>query len=263
MLVTAEEMLHGLRDGELDVHQSAVGEHDDEEGEPAAGVAYCDRAKLSPVDLRTLPGSEVQFEVDGGLRLPDAADVVAQDGDAAAVSFLAQALEDLLRAIGVRIEQPCDAPFERVEEAAALRWAGPLEPGSCQPLGDGLAVKTERTGDLGDGQALTIPAVADPGVRLVVDHDRLRGQGGGVGGPRDMARMSWPIILEQLRSRCFTGGVAHALLDAVAGLVMFSGRCRVTITAGAQLRHPNLVRSPVPKRQQHKVHPRFLDLHAE
>src|SRR5262249_18260154 len=117
MLVTAEEMLHGLRDGELDVHQSAVGEHDDEEGEPAAGVAYCDRAKLSPVDLRPLPGSEVQFEVDGELRLPDAADVVAQDGDAAAVSFLAQALEDLLRAIGVRIEQPCDAPFERVEEA--------------------------------------------------------------------------------------------------------------------------------------------------
>src|SRR5262249_46024088 len=90
----------------------------------------------------------------------------------------------LLRAIGVRIEQPCDAPLERVEEAAALRWSGPLETGSCQPLGDGLAVKTERSRDLGDGQALTIPAVADPGVRLVVDH--------GVGGPRAMARMSWP-----------------------------------------------------------------------
>jgi len=44
--------------------------------------------------------------------------------------------------------------------------------GSCQPLGDGLAVKTERASNLGDGQALTIPAVADLGERLVVDHDR-------------------------------------------------------------------------------------------
>ena len=59
-------------------------------------------------------------------------------------------------------------------------------------LGDGLAAKTECARDLGDGQALTIPAVVDPGVRLVVDHDRLRGQGGGARGPRDMARMSWP-----------------------------------------------------------------------
>src|SRR5262249_22048128 len=34
------------------------------------------------------------------------------------------------------------------------------------------AVKTERASNLGDGQALTIPAVADLGERLVVDHDR-------------------------------------------------------------------------------------------
>src|SRR5262245_38687829 len=53
-------------------------------------------------------------------------------------------------------------------------------------------MKTERASDLGDGQALTIPAVADPGERLVVDHGRLRGQGGTAGGPCDMARMSWP-----------------------------------------------------------------------
>ena len=67
MLVAAEEMLHRLRDGELDVHLPAVGEHDDEEGEPAAGVAHCDRAESSPVDLRTLAGSEVQLEIDGQL----------------------------------------------------------------------------------------------------------------------------------------------------------------------------------------------------
>src|SRR5262245_622961 len=185
-------MLHRLCDGELDVHHPAVGEHEDEEGEAAARVADPDGAEDAPVDLRALAGGEVQLEIDGQLGWPYQADVVAQDGDAAAVSFFAQALEDLLRAIGVRIEQPGDAPLERVEDTAALRWTGLLKTGPCQPLGDGLAVQTERVRDLGDGQALTIPAVVDPGVRLVVDHDHLRGQGGGVGGPCDMARMSWP-----------------------------------------------------------------------
>jgi hypothetical protein len=103
-------------------------------------------------------GGEVQLEIDGQLGWPYQAHVVAQDRDAAAVSLLAQALEDLLPAIGVCIQQPCDAALERVEEASALRWAGPLETRSCQPLGDGLAVKTERARNLGDGQALAIPA---------------------------------------------------------------------------------------------------------
>ena len=123
---------------------------------------------------------------------PDAADVVAQDGDAAAVSLFAQALEDLLRAVGVRVQQSRDAPLEGIEEAVARGRAGPLETGSRQPLGDGLAVKAERASDLGDRQALTILAVADLGERLVVDHDRLRGQGGTAGGPCDMARISRP-----------------------------------------------------------------------
>src|SRR4029453_17942434 len=188
--MAGKEMLHRLRNGELDVHQSAVGEHDDEEGEPAAGVAHCDRAENSPVDLRTLAGSEVQLEIDGQLGWANATDVVAQDRDAAAVSFFTQALEDLL--IGVGVQQSRDAPLEGVEEAGTRGWAGPLETGSCQPLGDGLAVKAERASNLGDGQALTIPAVTDPGERLVVDHGRLRGQGGTAGGPCDMARMSWP-----------------------------------------------------------------------
>src|SRR5262245_19913796 len=138
-------MLHRLCDGELDVHHPAVGEHEDEEGEAAARVADPDGAEDAPVDLRALAGGEVQLEIDGQLGWPYQADVVAQDGDAAAVSFFAQALEDLLGAIGVRIEQPGDASLEGVEDAAALTsWSWPLETGPCQPLGDGLAVQTER-----------------------------------------------------------------------------------------------------------------------
>jgi len=97
-------MLHRLRDGELDVHQAAVGKHDDEEGESATGIADHDGSEDTPVDLRALTGIEVQLEIDGQLGWPYQAHVVAQDRDAAAVSFLAQALEDLLSAIGVRIQ---------------------------------------------------------------------------------------------------------------------------------------------------------------
>ena len=186
-------MLHRLRDGELDVHQSAVGEHDDEEGEAAAGVAHCNRAEDSPVDLSTLAGGEVQLEIDGQFGWPYQADVVAQDRDAAAVSLLAQALKDLLSRVGMGVEQSRDAAFEGIKDATALMVAFPrCEAWTRQPLRDGLAVDAQRASDLGDGQALTIPAVVDLGVRLVVDHDRLRAQGGAPAGPSDMARMSWP-----------------------------------------------------------------------
>src|SRR6202011_2428488 len=110
---------------------------------------------------RALSGSEVQFEIDGELGLPDAADVVAQDGDAAAVSLFAQALEDLLCAIGVRVQQPCDAPLEGVKEAAARGWSRPLETRTCQPLGNRPRVEGQRSGGLNDRQTLAIVAVAD------------------------------------------------------------------------------------------------------
>ena len=98
--VAAQEMLHGLRDCELEEHLPAVGEHHDEEGEAAAGIANGDGAPATPVDL-----SALAREIDGQLCGPDAADVVAHDGDAAAVSLLAHALEDLLSAVGMCIEQ--------------------------------------------------------------------------------------------------------------------------------------------------------------
>src|SRR5262245_5703445 len=165
-------MLHRLRDRELDIHLPAVSEHDDEEREPAAGVAHRNGTPASPVDLRTLAGSEVEFEIDGQLGLPDAADVVAQDRDAAAISLFAQALENLLRAVGVRVEQAGNAALERIEDAVARLPLLGCVAWTRQPLDNGLAVKTERARDLGDGQSLTIAAVVDLGERLVVDHSR-------------------------------------------------------------------------------------------
>jgi hypothetical protein len=149
----------------------AVGEHDDEEREPAARVANCDGAKGPPVDLRTFAGSEVQFEVDGQLYGPDAANVITHNANAAAISLLPQALEDLLSAVGMRVEQAGDPWLEGIKDAAAWMALLGCVAWTRQPLGDGLAVQTERAGDLNGGQALTIPAVVDLCVRLVVDHD--------------------------------------------------------------------------------------------
>ena len=42
--VGVQEVLHGLGEGELDIHHAAVAEHHDEEAETASGVAHGDRA---------------------------------------------------------------------------------------------------------------------------------------------------------------------------------------------------------------------------
>src|SRR5208283_4846915 len=58
--VGGQEVLHGLGEGELDIHHAAVTEHHDEEAEAAGGVAHGDGAELAPVHLGAFAGSEVQ-----------------------------------------------------------------------------------------------------------------------------------------------------------------------------------------------------------
>jgi hypothetical protein len=49
MLVGGEEMLHGLRDGEFDIHEAAVAQHHHEEGEPPPRGTDTDRAEFAPL----------------------------------------------------------------------------------------------------------------------------------------------------------------------------------------------------------------------
>jgi hypothetical protein len=114
----------------------------------------------------------VQLEINRQLGLADTAEVIAQDGDAAAISLFAQTLEDLLSAVGMAIEQSCDARLEGIKDAAAWPRAPRLETRARQPLGNRSRVEAERSGGLRDRQALAIMAVVDFAERLVVDHDR-------------------------------------------------------------------------------------------
>ena len=118
----------------------------------------------------------MQLEIDRPLGRPDAADVIPQDCDAAAVSLLTQTLEDLLSAIRVGVQQPRDAWLEGIKNTAARPAAPRLEARTRRPRGDRPRVKAQRPGGLRDRQALAIMAVVDLAERLVIDHDRLRRQ---------------------------------------------------------------------------------------
>jgi hypothetical protein len=58
--VCRQKLLHRLRAHELDVHLPAPGQHHDEEGKAAAGVAHGDGAVFSPVDLGGFPGAKAR-----------------------------------------------------------------------------------------------------------------------------------------------------------------------------------------------------------
>jgi len=75
----------------------------------------------APQSTCALAGREMQLQIDRPLGWPDTADVIPQDAHAAAIAFVAQALENLLSAIGMGIQQPGDARLERIEEAATRR----------------------------------------------------------------------------------------------------------------------------------------------
>ena len=118
----------------------------------------------------------MQLEIDRPLGWPDAADVIPQDRHAAAISFLAQTLEDLLSAVRVGVQQPRDARLEGIQDAAARPAAPRFEARTRQPRRHCLRMEAQRPGSLRDRQTLAIMAVVDFAERLVIDHDRLRSQ---------------------------------------------------------------------------------------
>ena len=88
VFVAGEEVLHRLRDGELDEHLAAESQHHDEERKPTPRIADGDASVDAPIDLGALAASEVQLQIDWALRRANAVDVVAHDADAAPITFL-------------------------------------------------------------------------------------------------------------------------------------------------------------------------------
>jgi len=90
-----------LRERKLDVQLPAPGEHHDEEGKAAPGVANADRAVFSPVDLGRFPWSEGQGQEGLASGWADLVDIVLDDADAA-LGFRAP----LFEVVGERLFDP-------------------------------------------------------------------------------------------------------------------------------------------------------------
>ena len=168
--MAAEEVLHGLGDGELEVHQAAVAEHHHEEAQPPAGVADVDAGVVTPVDLGALTGGEVQGQERGGAHRADPLHVVLDDGHAPVVAGLAQAVEGLRGAVWVVLEQSADVALVGVELARA-RWGGTgSELRLVKPAAHRARVHRHRVGDLGDGELLDVVQMLDALIGRVIDH---------------------------------------------------------------------------------------------
>ena len=133
VLVAGQEELHLLRDGELQVHAPAVAQHHHEEAQAPARGAHGDGAPFAPVDLGTLARGEVELEEGLLVARADAVHVVLDDADAAVVARLAQALEDLLRAVRMGIEPAHDLALEGIELAGTRQRRRALGTAPCRP----------------------------------------------------------------------------------------------------------------------------------
>ena len=128
---------------------------------------------------------------------PDLAYVVLDDRKAAIEAFLAQSLEDLLCAVRVRLQQTNHSGLEGVEPTPSwCRMPAPVLRTVC-PLGHRVRMQAEGPRRLGDGQSLSLLAILDLAVGLVIDH-----------GARPRAARNWPIrrlIASAPSSRAATG----------------------------------------------------------
>ena len=165
-----EELLHGLRQGEFHIHLPAVGQHHDEEGQPAAGGTDGDRAELAPIHLGGLTGGEGQGQE--GLARPgaDRVHVLLDDADATLEACLDQTLEDLLGRQRMGVQPGDDASLEGIELARPQDLGAGLI-GPAGPVAYGLHIQPQALGELGRREVLR-SAVADRAPGGIVDHGR-------------------------------------------------------------------------------------------
>ena len=96
VLMAGQEVLLRRGQGELDLHPAAVSQHQDKEGETAAGGAHTQPTGRTPAPLRTLAHGELYCEEGRAGRGAHVRDIVGEGRVTARITGLAQALEELL-----------------------------------------------------------------------------------------------------------------------------------------------------------------------
>ena len=168
--VRREKRLHRLRQRALDGHLPAVGQHPDEAGQAAPGVADGDGAEFAPVDLDRFAGGEGPRQKGFARTRADGAHKVLDEADSAAITGIAQAREDRLRRQRRGVEPADDAALEGIELARPADRL-PRCIGSADPVAHGLDVQTQRDGELGGAEVFG-HAIANGDRGGVVDQGR-------------------------------------------------------------------------------------------
>jgi len=120
--------------------------------------------------LPLLAGGEIEGEERLLPARANALYVVFDDRKASAIARLAQALEDLLRAVRVNIEPAHNLSLVRIELAHTRHAGARLELLHARPLGDRARVQSERSGGLRDAEPLATQVVADLAEELIAEH---------------------------------------------------------------------------------------------
>ena len=101
--------------------------------------------------------------------------VLAHDADAARVSVVPQALEDLRAAVRVVLEPLPDERLVGIELARPRRRLARPEGGFVEPVTDRARVQRQALGDLREVERLGLVQVMNAAVRGVVDHEAALG----------------------------------------------------------------------------------------
>ena len=96
--------------------------------------------------------------------------VVFDDREASAIARLAQALEDLLRAVRVGIEPAHNLTLVRIELAHTRHAGARMELLHARPLRYRARVQSERAGGLRDAEPLATEVIADLAEELITEH---------------------------------------------------------------------------------------------
>src|SRR5262249_21498484 len=169
-----EKALESLVEGEASVDGAGPGEHEDEAGEDAPGVADLDRAEVAPVDLALLADQRLQAEV--GLRPrrgADEADVAPDLHGGAGVAAVAQHGPQARGAQARVLRQGRgDEGLVGIQGAGPNLGAGVAGVLAVERARDGLVMDAEGVGDGADRPVFGVEEAADLGALEQGDHRR-------------------------------------------------------------------------------------------
>ncbi len=169
VLVTTEEVLLALTQGELQIHQAAVAQDRDKEGQPASGRADRNEPPTAPIHLHALARTEAQRQESMDRFGAEQPDIFTHDGVTHLHAFFPELLQNLLSAKVVLFQPPFNAKLVGIQFAGTV-GTFVLVIRVTQPVADGFLVQLEFVRDLTGGEFLVLVERTDLAIGGIIDH---------------------------------------------------------------------------------------------